>query len=206
MSRIIAFVLITLSAGIAVAQPIVPGTVLIPISQSAVDLGDVVESVVIAKVLVIDSGQLHIAKFGTTETIESKLNCVQLTRTVMVDDKEETQKIKLVTDSFFKPKINFTPTPQEPSISINDVIAFDLSGNQVPIEIWTKALLAPKHVLLIREPLSESVKLNPFYSALLKEDTLLLFLKKKSPEPVQEYVWPQFEWRIIERSPVYNDC
>ena len=69
-----------------------------------------------------------------------------------------------------------TLTEKERSIPIKQVQAFDLQGKLVGESVWTKRLATPKHVLLLKAPLSETEKLNAFYAELLREDTLLLYL------------------------------
>ena len=201
MTKILSFVLSIIVSGIVLGQqpaiPLQPARMFPPpgaaISQvqPVVNLGNVVINVVIAKVLKGDSGlELTIAKFGGKEADSTSLkNATSYivetrTRTVIVGGKptEVEYQVNVPVTTAVKHKKNFTPTEQHRSISVDLVQAFDLNGNPVDRKEWTKRLETPRHVLLLKEPIDESNKLNPFYAPILREDTLLLFLAAPEAE------------------------
>ena len=155
-----------------------------------VNLGNVVVNVVIAKVL--GSGaeaELTIAKFGGREAASAQrvLTTIQpetRIRTIVVngENKEQAYTVHVAVSTVVNAKENFTPTEKDRSIPVSNVQAFDLKGSPLSTAEWTKRLANPHHVLLLREPINESNKLNPFYSAILREDLMLLFLKG---EPIE---------------------
>gem|GEM_PF-1968679 len=144
-----------------------------------IDLGDVVINVVIAKVLGDGAeAELTVAKFGDKPNTEEKRKVTyeKVTKIVEVDGKNVERVIMV--PHYIEPN-RFNPTEQNRSVNVNLVQAFDLSGKSIARDVWTKLLETPRHVLLLKEPLSESNKLNPFYAAILREDTLLLFLRRE---------------------------
>ena len=156
--------------------------------QQIVNLGDVVINVVIAKVLGDgDDAELTIAKFGAKEAnpaprAVTTFKVEQRQRTVVVDGESQvkTYTVQVPVTTMVNRNENFTPTEQDRSVPVSAVQAFDLKGNPVVAADWTKRLETPKHVLLLRSPIDETKKLNPFYSAILRDDILLLFLKGDS--------------------------
>ncbi len=154
-------------------------------AQQIVNLGDVVINVVIAKVLGDgNDAELTIAKFGGKEAsplprVATAYKTETRTRKVVENGeaKEVTYTVQVPVTTVSNTKGNFTPTEKDRSVPVGSVQAFDLKGNPLSTAEWTKRLVAPQHVLLLREPINESNKLNPFYAAILREDTLLLFLK-----------------------------
>ena len=179
----------------AAPQPVIrlqarPG-IIVPLQQPAtpaqqvVNLGDVVINVVIAKVQ--DDGkdaELTIAKFGGKEAsptprVATSYTTETRTRKVVEngETKEVTYTVQVPVTTVSNTKENFTPTEQDRSVPVSTVQAFDLKGNPFSMADWTKRLATPQHVLLLREPINQSNKLNPFYAAILREDTMLLFLK-----------------------------
>ena len=156
--------------------------------QQVVNLGDVVVNVVIAKVLGDGKdAELTIAKFGGKEAnpvprVVTTYQTEQRIRTMLVngESKEIPYTVQVPVLTVSNTKENFTPTEQDRSVPVSTVKAFDLKGNPLSTEEWTARLLNPHHVLLLREPINETNKLNPFYAAILREDTLLLFLKGES--------------------------
>ena len=186
-----------LSFGVARAQQPPPGVIaqaaVRPVAAAApvqqiVNLGDVVINVVIAKVLGDgDDAVLTIAKFGAKEAnpaprTVTTYNVEQRQRNVIVNGETQvkTYTVQVPFTTVVNSKENFTPTEQDRSVPVSAVQAFDLKGNPVAAADWTKRLETPKHVLLLRNPIDETNKLNPFYAAILREDTLLLFLKGES--------------------------
>ena len=186
-----------LSFGVALAQQPPPGVIaqaaVRPVVAAApvqqiVNLGDVVINVVIAKVLGDgDDAELTIAKFGAKEAnpaprTVTTYNVEQRQRNVIVNGETQvkTYTVQVPVTTVVNRKENFTPTEQDRSVPVSAVQAFDLKGNRVAAVEWTKRLETPKHVLLLRSPIDETNKLNPFYSAILRDDMLLLFLKGNS--------------------------
>jgi hypothetical protein len=153
--------------------------------QQVVNLGDVVINVVIAKVQGDGKdAELTIAKFGGKEAspvprVATTFKPETRTRKVEVngETQEVTYTVHVQVTTVSNTKENFTPTEQDRSVPVSTVQAFDLKGNLLSTAEWTKRLETPQHVLLLREPINESNKLNPFYAAILREDTMLLFLK-----------------------------
>ena len=153
--------------------------------QQVVNLGDVVVNVVIAKVQGDGKdAELIIAKFGGKEAspvprVATSYKTETRTRKVVENGeaKEVTYTVQIPVTTVSNTKENFTPTEQDRSVPVSSVQAFDLKGNPLSMVEWTTRLTTPQHVLLLREPINESNKLNPFYAAILREDTLLLFLK-----------------------------
>ena len=151
----------------------------LPTTVPVIDLGDVVINVVIAKVLGDGAeAELTVAKFGGKPITEETKSVVleKVIRKVEVDGKTVEREVIV---PHYIDRNYFIPTEQDRSVSVNLVQAFDLSGKSIARDVWTKLLETPRHVLLLNEPLSESNKLNPFYAAILREDTLLLFLRRK---------------------------
>lgn len=159
-----------------------------PPVQQVVNLGDVVINVVIAKVLGDGKdAELTIAKFGGKEAnpvprVVTTYQAEERTMTMVVNGKpkQQTYTVKVPVLTVSNTKENFTPTEQDRSVPASTVKAFDLKGNPLSTAEWTSRLVIPQHVLLLREPINETNKLNPFYAAILREDTLLLFLKGES--------------------------
>ena len=155
-----------------------------------VNLGEVVVNVVIAKVLGSgDESELTIAKFGGLEAIATPrvVTTYQpqtITRNMVIggETKVVTETIQVAVNTVVSAKENLTPTEKDRSIPVSDAQAFDVNGSPLSTAEWTKRLAKPQHVLLLREPINESNKLNPFYSAILREDTMLLFLKGEPME------------------------
>ncbi len=172
-----------LICGVSHAQQIAKAPNQPTLVAPVVNLGDVVVNVVVAKVLPVGSEfELSIAKFGGKEAIAAtnKTTMVPVTtvKIVEVNGKKAEQvatSYSVVTEAV--PKENFTPTEQNRTVNVRSVQAFDLRGNPVDRGAWTKFLETPRHVLLLKEPISETNKLNPFYAAILREDMLMLFLK-----------------------------
>lgn len=156
-----------------------------------VNLGDVVINVVIAKVLGSgDEAELTIAKFGgkeasVTPRVVTSYQTETRVRNMVIggEKKEVTYTVQVPVTTLVNAKENFTPTEQDRSVPVGTVQAFDLKGSPIETADWTKRLENPRHVLLLREPINESNKLNPFYSSILREDMLLLFLKGVPIEP-----------------------
>ncbi len=151
----------------------------LPTIDPVINLGDVVINVVIAKVLGDGAeAELTIAKFGDKPNTEEKRKVTyeKVTKIVEVDGKNVERVIMV--PHYIEPN-RFNPTEQNRSVNVNLVQAFDLSGKSIARDVWSKLLETPRHVLLLNEPLSESNKLNPFYAAILREDTLLLFLRRE---------------------------
>jgi len=151
----------------------------LPTIDPVINLGDVVINVVIAKVLGDGAeAELTIAKFGDKPNTEEKRKVTyeKVTKIVEVDGKNVERVIMV--PHYIEPN-RFNPTEQNRSVNVNLVQAFDVSGKSIARDDWTKLLETPRHVLLLNEPLSESNKLNPFYAAILREDTLLLFLRRE---------------------------
>ena len=151
----------------------------LPTTVPVIDLGDVVINVVIAKVLGDGAeAELTVAKFGGKPITEETKSVVleKVIRKVEVDGKTVEREVIV---PHYIDRNYFIPTEQDRSVSVNLVQAFDLSGKSIARDVWTKLLETPRHVLLLNEPLSESNKLNPYYAAILREDTLLLFLRRK---------------------------
>jgi hypothetical protein len=155
-------------------------------AQQVVNLGDVVVNVVIAKVLGEGAdAELTIAKFGGTEPestsrVVTRMQAETRERKVVLNGETKVQEYTVqvpVTEVIHAAKENFTPTEKDRSVPTRTVKAFDLKGNPVKADEWIKRLATPKHVLLLREPINETNKLNPFYTSILREDTLLLFLQ-----------------------------
>lgn len=154
-------------------------------AQQVVNLGDVVINVVIAKVLGDGKdAELTIAKFGGKEAapvprVVTSYSTETRKRKVVEngETKEVTYTVQVPITTVSNTKENFTPTEKDRSVPVRTVQAFDLKGNPLSTAEWTKQLATPRHVLLLREPINESNKLNPFFAAILREDTLLLFLK-----------------------------
>jgi len=159
-------------------------------SRQVINLGDIVLNVVIAKVLRIgDEAELTITKFRGKETnAQTTYRTETKTRQMIVNGqvKKQTYSVQIPVTSQVQTKENFTPTEQDPSIPVASIQAFDLKGNPLETDKWTKQLETPKHVLLIREPINETNRLNPFYAATLREDTLLLFLNGKQSDNEQQ--------------------
>lgn len=162
--------------------------------QQVINLGAVVINVVIAKVQTDGSEpELLIAKFGgreanaTTSRTVTSYTSETRTRTVNINGEKVEQEytVQVPVTQIVQRKENFTPTDQQRSVQISTVQAFDLKGQPVDVKVWTKRLENPTHVLLLKEPINESNRLNPFYSSILREDTLLLFLASKDgPEDI----------------------
>jgi hypothetical protein len=151
----------------------------LPTIDPVISLGDVVINVVIAKVLGEGAeAELTVAKFGDKPNTEEKRKVTyeKVTKIVEVDGKNVERVIMV--PHYIEPN-RFNPTEQNRSVNVNLVQAFDVSGKSIARDDWTKLLETPRHVLLLNEPLSESNKLNPFYAAILREDTLLLFLRRE---------------------------
>ena len=78
-----------------------------------------------------------------------------------------------------------------------------MAGKPVDVKVWTKRLESPTHVLLLKEPINESNRLNPFYSSILREDTLLLFLASKDgPEkilPMYSFVYDVNDFEVSRK-------
>jgi hypothetical protein len=150
-----------------------------------VNLGEVVINVVIAKVLGSgDQAELTIAKFGGKEAnanprVVTTYQTETRMRNMVVngETKAVTYTVQVPVTTVVNAKENFTPTEQDRSVPVSTVQAFDLKGSPIGTADWIKRLENPRHVLLLREPINESNKLNPFYSSILREDMLLLFLK-----------------------------
>ena len=155
-----------------------------------VNLGEVVVNVVIAKVLGSgDEAELTIAKFGGREAdpaqrVVTSYQTETRKRNMVVngENKEVAYTVQVPVTTVVNAKENFTPTAKDRSVPVSTVQAFDLKGSPLSTEDWTKRLANPHHVLLLRQPINESNKLNPFYSAILREDTMLLFLQG---EPIE---------------------
>ena len=166
-------------------------------AQQVVNLGDVVINVVIAKVLGDGKdAELTIAKFGGKEAnpvprVVTSYNTETRKRKVVEngETKEVTYTVQVPVTTVSNTKENFTPTEKDRSVPVSTVQAFDLKGNPLSTADWTKRLATPRHVLLLREPINEANKLNPFYAAILREDTMLLFLKG---EPVDIRLQTEF--------------
>jgi len=156
--------------------------------QQVVNLGDVVINVVIAKVLGDGKdAELTIAKFGGKEAnpaprVVTTYKAEQRTRKTVVngETREIIYTVQVPVSTVSNTKENFTPTEQDRSVPVSAVKAFDLKGNPISMAEWTSRLGNSQHVLLLREPINETNKLNPFYAAILREDTLLWFLKGES--------------------------
>ena len=192
MTKVVTFAVAILTCCFARAQPpeamIRRIPLVAPTAQPVIDLGEVVINVVIAKVQTDGSEpELLIAKFGGKEAIATRPRTVTTytaetrTRIVNVNGEkvEQTYTVQVPVTQVVQQKENFTPTENERSVPVNMIQAFDLKGKRLDQAVWTKHLETPKHVLLLREPLNESNRLNPFYASLLREDTLLLFLASK---------------------------
>lgn len=201
-----------LSFGLAQAQQPPPGAIpqaaLRPFAaaapvQQVVNLGDVVINVVIAKVLGDgDDSELIIAKFGGTEAntasgvvITYQVETRQRNVVVNGETKVLAYEVRVPVTTLVNKKENFTPTEQNRSVPVSAVQAFDLKGNPLEAAEWTKRLETPKHVLLLRDPINETNRLNPFYSAILRDDMLLLFLKG-NPVDKREAVDDRMTMRI----------
>jgi hypothetical protein len=76
----------------------------------------------------------------------------------------------------------FVPDDQSRTHPAKLIQAFDLNGNKLDPEAWMKQLEKPKHVLLLRAPMTAENRIDPFFSAILKEDTILLYLEKSPTE------------------------
>lgn len=158
---------------------------LVPILRPVVDFGSVVGNVVSAKV-VDSNGEkvLLVVKFGQDETVtdtSTQIGYKPETRTRTVNVNGEVREEKYTIQVPYATTVTNerkTLTEKDRSIPIDQVQAFDLQGKLVKESVWTKRLATPKHVLLLKKPLSETDKLNAFYVELLREDVLLLFLKK----------------------------
>jgi hypothetical protein len=153
-----------------------------------INLGDVVSNVAIAKVQ-SDGGksELRIAKFGikpssAPKTVTKVSFAVETrTRTVRVNGNDVQQTYTINVPVYENEVVPSESAPAELNRSVAEVSkvqAFDLKGNRVVTERWTKMLEKPTHVLLISEPLNETNRLDPFYTAILREDILLLYLAK----------------------------
>ncbi len=221
MTKTILVFVAFLSFGVASAQqppPLgIPPAAFRPVAAAApvqqiVNLGDVVINVVIAKVLGDgDDAELTIAKFGAKETnqaprVVTTMKAEQIQRTVVVngESKVQTYTVHVPITTVVNQKQNFTPTEQDRSVPVSTVQAFDLKGNPVEAADWTKRLETPKHVLLLRSPIDETNKLNPFYSAILREDMLLLFLKGDSNSkkgPIVDRITIVYD---VKEFPVFN--
>lgn len=182
MTKYIVFVFSILNCGFVQAQR--PSSAIPPV----VNLGEVVIDVVVAKALTTGSEtELMIAKFGRIETnvavapirTEVTFKTEKRTRKLIVNGKsierEYTVQIPVVNEVVVQ-KENGNSANQQRSFPASAVQAFDLKGNSIDREAWIKSLEKPRHVLLLKEPIGEMNKLNPFFSEILREDTLLLFL------------------------------
>ena len=190
MRNFILIVLALHSSAIAIGQEMIAVRQLpaAPTAQQVINLGDVVANVVIAKVLGEGAdAELSVAKFGSTDAdtvprivTTMKVEARQRTVTVNGETKVQDYNVTVPVTTVVHRKENFTPTEKDRSVPISTVQAFDLKGKPVNAAEWTKRLLTPQHVLLLREPINDSNKLNPFYSAILREDILLLFLQGRT--------------------------
>jgi hypothetical protein len=164
-------------------------------AQPVINLGDVVINVVIAKVQNVGvEPELLIAKFGGKEADAAPFKNVTVlktetrTRTVLNAEGKQveqsyTVQIPVVTQVANR-KENVTLSEENRSVPFRTVQAFTSAGNPVDKEVLMKRLQNPTHVLLVKEPINESNKLNPFYASILRDDILLLFLP--SPNGPQE--------------------
>lgn len=176
--------------------------------QQVINLGAVVINVVIAKVQTDGSEpELLIAKFGgkeanaTTSRTVTSYTSETRTRTVNINGEKVEQEytVQVPVTQIVQRKENFTPTNQQRSVPVSTVQAFDLKGQPVDVKVWTKRLENPTHVLLLKEPINESNRLNPFYASILREDTLMLFLASKDgPEDILPMVIVVYDVRDFE--------
>ncbi len=149
-----------------------------------VDLGDIVANVVIATVKQSEAEpELIIVKFGRplkpgkTKKVTVFRNEVRTRRAVVDGKAVEVPYTVNIPETTEVADPNFTPTEKSRSVPIGSVQAFDINGSVVDLEDWTKTLEVPTHVLLIKTPMSETQRLNPFFAQILREDILLLYLK-----------------------------
>ena len=108
-------------------------------------------------------------------------------RKVMVNGETKIQDyiVNVPVTTVVHKKENFSPSEKDRLVPVSTVQAFDLKGNPLDKAEWTKRLTTPQHVLLLREPIDETNKLNPFYAAILRDNILLLFLQADAnDEPI----------------------
>jgi hypothetical protein len=177
-------------------------------AQQVINLGDVVINVVIAKVQTDGPvPELLIAKFGgkeanaTTPRTVTSYTSETRTRTVNINGEKVEQEytVQVPVTQVVQRKVNFTPTEEQRSVPVSMVQAFDLKGQPVDIKVWTKRLENSTHVLLLKEPINDSNRLNAFYASILREDTLLLFLASKDgPEDILPTVTMVYNVKDLE--------
>lgn len=204
MPQVLVFALTFFVCGMALAQSETPLAPKKPISVSF-------EDVAVVRVLEIDSKpMIAVAKFVPKETVATTkkrvvpagalpVNAITFRgetfvqekrkMTVIVDgtevEREYTVRIPVSIEDPDTVK-RFTPTRQERFCPISGVQVFDLEGKVVTQDVWVKHLEEPRHVLLLREPVGEESRLDPFSMSIIREDTLLIFLPKLDADPKPE--------------------